>query len=128
MQSTIVNFVLVAIGGAIGSTARYAVAIFFSRYGFQFPMETFIVNILGCFLLGIVSQIAVKNELLSPEIRLFMAAGFCGGFTTFSTFMLEIANLLEYHKIIIAALYIGASSVGGLLSVLAGIWLVKLWV
>lgn len=128
MQSTVVNFALVALGGAFGSAARYGVAIVFSRYGFQFPMGTFVVNILGCLILGVISQFAVKNQFLSPEFRLLITAGFCGGFTTFSTYMLEISNLLEYHKLITAALYVGASTVGGLLAVLAGIWIAKYWI
>ncbi len=127
MNPSFFSFVLVALGGALGSAARYGLVVAAARYGFQFPIGTFTANILGCLVIGVISQLAVKNQLLSPEMRLFLAAGFCGGFTTFSTFMLEVSNLLEYHKIITASIYVGASAVGGLLAVYAGIWIVKLW-
>lgn len=127
MQPSLISFALVAVGGAIGSAARYGVALVGLRFGLQFPVGTLVANVLGCLIIGFISQLAVKNNVLSPEMRLFLAAGFCGGFTTFSTFMLEITNLLEFHKIVIAVLYVGASAVGGLLAVYAGIWLAKLW-
>lgn len=127
MQPSLLSFVLVAVGGAVGSAARYGVALVGLRFGLQFPIGTLTANVLGCLIIGFISQIAVKNDVLSPEMRLFLAAGFCGGFTTFSTFMLEITSLLEYHKIVTAALYVGVSAVGGLLAVYAGIWLAKLW-
>lgn len=126
MQPSFLSFLLVALGGALGSAARYGVALVGLRIGLQFPIGTLAANILGCLIIGIISQLAVKNQLLSPEIRFFLAAGFCGGFTTFSTFMLEVSNLLEYHKIIMAAIYVGVSAVGGLLAVYVGIWVVKL--
>jgi CrcB protein len=127
MQPSIVSFLLVALGGAIGSTARYAVGIIALRFGMEFPLGTFMVNILGCLIIGSMSQFAVKSQVISPEMRIFLTAGFCGGFTTFSTFMLEITTLLDYHRIVTAALYVGASAIGGLLAVIVGIWLAKLW-
>ncbi|MBI3259064.1 MAG: fluoride efflux transporter CrcB [Ignavibacteriae bacterium] len=127
MQPSFLSFVLVALGGAVGSAARYGVSLVALRFGLQFPIGTLTANVLGCLIIGFISQIAVKNDVLSPEMRLFLAAGFCGGFTTFSTLMLEITNLIEYHRIITAVLYVGASAIGGLLAVYSGIWIAKLW-
>ena len=85
------NFLLVALGGAAGSTLRYAVGLAFA--GSTFPYATLMVNVIGCFGIGLAVPSLDRAPLLSPEIRLLVVAGFLGGFTTFSAFGYESAAL-----------------------------------
>ena len=85
----------VGIGGFLGSIARYLIQTMVPHKAGIFPWGTFIVNIVGCLILGIIYGIAEKNELMTHEARLFFAIGFCGSFTTFSTFAVENLNLLQ---------------------------------
>lgn len=100
-----VKFFLLAFGGIAGTLSRYALAGFTYRLmGTTFPYGTLVVNVLGCFLIGFLSVLAEKKFLLGPNARLFLMAGFCGAFTTFSTFILETDNLLKDGEIIRAFL------------------------
>lgn len=90
------NITLVFLGGGLGSLLRYGIGLLIlSNFRMYFPLGTFIVNILGCFLLGLVLGLAEGKKLISPEIALLFGTGFCGGFTTFSTFSLEGYRLIE---------------------------------
>ncbi len=101
---------IVALGGALGSVGRYLMGPALQRaFGATFPVGTLFVNVLGSLVLGFVMRLAVEGVSLTPEARAFVAIGFCGGFTTFSTFTYEAMRLLEDGEGWRAALYISAS-------------------
>ena len=91
-----------------------------------FHAGTMTVNVAGCFLIGLFCALADKGNLLSPEWRILLTTGFCGGFTTFSTFAYENINLLKSGNLMYFMLYTGASIVLGLLATWLGIVLIKL--
>jgi CrcB protein len=117
---------IVALGGAIGSISRYGAQVVIYRiYPFVFPIGTFLVNLTGCLLIGILYGLSEKGNLLTPEWRLFLTTGFCGGFTTFSTFAYENANLLRSSEFLYAAFYITGSVALGISAVFLGIMLIR---
>ncbi|OSZ79474.1 hypothetical protein CAP35_14845 [Chitinophagaceae bacterium IBVUCB1] len=118
------SLLLVGLGGAAGSILRYVVSIFISKqYAKPFPLATFIVNIVGCFLIGLLFGYVQKNNNQQGDIWLLLATGFCGGFTTFSAFALENVNLMKGQLSITALLYVVASVVVGILLCRVGITL-----
>ncbi len=119
--------VLVGTGGFLGSVARYMVTLLFSPLAPGFPFATFAVNILGSFLIGFLSELAVSTTLVSPETRLFLVTGICGGFTTFSAYMFESSALMKDGQIFYAGTYLVGSIVGGLIALYSGTLLAKLW-
>lgn len=113
----------VGLGGCLGSIARYATSRSIDeRLNGLFPYGTFAVNIIGSFILGLVYTLALRKIGVTENWRLFLGAGFCGGFTTFSAFAWENLNLLQQKNFGMAALYIGASLFLGIMSVLLGVW------
>ena len=125
MQPSLQSFMLVACGGALGSIARYGVAVLALKLPVQLPIGTLTANLVGCFLIGLFSQLALNSSSLPPGARLFLIAGFCGGFTTFSTFALEIITLIDTAQPLQALIYAISSVVLGLLALLLGVWVVK---
>jgi CrcB protein len=123
----IYNFLLVGLGGSVGSIARYLCQKWFNEnYPHPFPWGTFTVNLAGCFLIGIIYAVSEKTTLLSPQTRLLLITGFCGGFTTFSTFAFENMNLLRSGDTMYFLIYTIASVVLGIAAVFAGIIMMKL--
>jgi len=121
------NFLLVGLGGGIGSIARYFTQKWFNEnYPQSFPWGTFTVNLLGCVLIGAIYGISEKTTLLSPQARLFLITGICGGFTTFSTFAFENMDLLRSGDSLYFIIYTIASVVLGIGGVFAGVALMKL--
>jgi len=121
------NLLLVGLGGGIGSIARYLWQKWFSEnYPHPFPWGTFLVNLCGCFLIGVFYAATEKTSVLSPQARLLLITGFCGGFTTFSTFAFENMNLLRSGDILYFSVYIAASVVLGIAGVFGGIAITKL--
>jgi fluoride exporter len=116
------NFLLVGLGGAIGSMLRYAISLLVTVK--QFPYSTFIVNIAGSFIIGAVLALSLKNELFSNNWKIFLATGICGGFTTFSAFAAENMALLQSGKYGIALMYILASLLLGIAAVVLGFKLI----
>lgn len=117
---------LVGAGGAAGSITRYLSQILITRYyPSSFPWATLAVNITGCFLIGIIYAFSDKGNLLSPEMRILLATGFCGGFTTFSTFAYENVSFLREGELLYTFLYIAASIVIGFLATYVGVLVVK---
>jgi CrcB protein len=119
-------FFLIGFGGFLGSVCRYYSQQFIARFSTSFPYGTLAVNIAGCFLVGLVFGFAAKGNVLSPEWRMFLATGFCGGFTTFSTFSYESTQLINNGEYFYLALYIGASVIVGILATLGGIAFTRL--
>ena len=115
-------------GSGLGGVLRYLVQKLFVDAGYvNFPTGTFVVNILGCFLIGLFNALAEKNNLISTELRLALTTGFCGGFTTFSTFANENMNLLRNGDYTYFSLYIIFSVMLGIGAVLLGLNTVKLF-
>lgn len=111
----------IALGGAIGAVARYIFSTWiYSKGDFVFPWGTFAVNILGCFVLGLVYVWGTEKLVISPNTRAFLSVGVIGAFTTFSTFSLETLNILKDGEIRIALLNTVGSIVLGLLAVWFG--------
>jgi fluoride exporter len=120
------TFLWVALGGAIGSVARYGMNVWSGRLlGSEFPWHTFIVNVLGCFAMGALVELMALKLNVSNETRAFLTTGILGGFTTFSAFSLDFAVLVERKSYGAAAAY-GAGSVAlSLIAVFAGLSLVR---
>ena len=116
------NFLLVGLGGAIGSMLRYAISLLVTVK--QFPYSTFIVNIAGSFIIGAVLALSLKNDMFSNNWKIFLATGICGGFTTFSAFAAENMELLQGGKYGIAFIYIMASLLLGIAAVVLGFKLI----
>jgi len=113
---------LIAIFGAIGTLARYGLqGVVQIRLGSTFPYGTLVVNLSGCFLLGLIGQFTMNHMVISPDWRVAIAVGFFGGYTTFSSFGWETAKLLQVGAWLRASAYVGASVVAGLLLSVAGI-------
>ena len=125
------DFLIVSIGSFFGGGARFLVSRFIQADTVvTFPFGTFLVNILGCLLIGFFSGFpatgTVAHEWMSPSAKLLLTMGFCGGFTTFSTFMNESLMLVKDGHVVSLALYLSGSLVLGFLAVLAGYALAKL--
>lgn len=116
---------LVFVGGGIGSVLRFILGRFLNNAENGIPYGTFAANILGSLLIGIILGLAVKQQTLSENQILFLATGFCGGFTTFSTFAYENHVFLKSGDFMSFAVYTIASFVVGFLAVFGGIYLVK---
>jgi fluoride exporter len=111
----------VALGGAIGSAARYLVGLSVqSRTGIDFPIGTLLVNLTGCVLLGFLLRYALATPAISPEVRALLTTGLCGGYTTFSTFGYETVALVEDGDWRRAALYIAISVAGSIAAIMLG--------
>ncbi len=120
------NILWVGLGGALGSVCRYLMQGYLSRiYPHPFPFGTLMVNILGCFLIGIFYGLAHKHGYLTPTFRLLLMTGFCGGFTTFSAFTMEGMQLLNEQRFLIFTLYFAVSVFFGLFATFTGAWLAQ---
>jgi CrcB protein len=118
----VLEVLFVALGGAIGSAARYLVGGWFAaRFGAAFPYGTFVVNVTGSFIVGLFLAYTQERVSLSPYWRLFFAVGFVGGYTTFSTYEYESVRLLQDGEMLLAAVYLIGSVVTGGVAAIAGI-------
>jgi CrcB protein len=116
----------VALGGAIGSAARYGVNVWSGRMlGTAFPWHTLTVNVIGCFLMGVIIELAALRLNLGNDVRAFLTTGILGGFTTFSAFSLDFALLVERKDYLAAGVYGAGSVVLSLAAVFAGLHLVR---
>ena len=92
-MTTLDKWLLVMLGGSLGAASRYAVSLLTARlFGPQFPYGTMVVNLAGCFLIGLLFALADRSRLLTPDVRLLLITGYLGALTTFSTFSLETVN------------------------------------
>lgn len=114
------SIIAVAAGSALGGVARFLVSRWCASAWMSLPLGTLAVNVAGCLLIGLISGAAARCPALGGAWRLFLTVGFCGGFTTFSTFMNENWHLLTAGSLAAAALYAGASLALGLLAVWGG--------
>jgi CrcB protein len=117
-----VRWLLVFIGGGLGAMLRVAAALWVDqRLGPPFPWGTLVVNLSGCFAVGLLATLADERSFFSPPARLFLVAGVLGGYTTFSTFGLETWRLLAEGHALGALANAAASLAGGLVAVVAGV-------
>ena len=120
------EFLLVGAGGALGAAARHYVGVVSLRtFGSGFPAGTFIVNIAGSLVMGLFIGLLALKLQGSESLRLFVATGFLGGFTTFSTFSLDFNTLWDRGDTLLAIGYVVASVVVALLALMFGMWLVR---
>lgn len=116
----------VALGGAIGSVARYLVGIASGKlFGMNFPWGTLIINITGSFLIGAFIGLFATRWDLPQTVRVFLTVGFCGGYTTFSTFSLDAFYLIERGELAASTVYMIASVVLSVAALVAAIHLVR---
>jgi len=115
----------VAIGGALGSLLRYFVASAVQPPPVQFPWGIFVVNVTGGFLMGVIVELSALKLQISPEVRAFLTVGILGGYTTFSTFSLDSALLIQRGAYVAAAGYIVGSTLLSIGALFAGLALVR---
>ena len=120
------NILLIGLGGGLGSIARYLCQKWFMDHHLHaFPWATFMVNIIGCFLIGLFWGIFLKPFAGNESWKLFLMTGICGGFTTFSAFTLEGIGLIKEQKLGLFFVYIGGSVVIGLLATYVGMKIIS---
>ena len=119
------SFILVFLGGGLGSGLRYLVAIAMNQYSKILPFGTFTVNMIGCLLIGLVLGYAQKENTLTSNQTLLLATGFCGGFTTFSAFASENLELIRNGELFNFSIYAIGSVFIGMLLILIGYLLVN---
>lgn len=116
----------IALGGAAGSVTRYLISLGMQRSSLDFPFGTLFINVAGSFLIGVFARVlSVPGS--SPELRAALTIGFCGGFTTFSTFSAELVAMAEQGRVARAALYVIVSVSLGALATFAGLALGTRW-
>ncbi len=122
VEQTLTNILLVGIGGFVGSVARYLVGGYVqqSARSIDFPYGTLAVNVIGCFIIGFLAQLAEARGVFTNQSRLLAFTGFLGGFTTFSSFGNETINLARENQIMNALANVGANVILGLLAVWLG--------
>jgi fluoride exporter len=117
-----VAVLLVALGGALGSVTRYLVGGWIaSRMGASFPYGTLVINLTASFIIGFFLAFAEDRAGLDPYWRLFIAVGFIGGYSTFSTYEYESIRLLQDGEMLLGALYLLGSMVGGAVAAITGV-------
>ncbi len=120
------TLLIVGLGGGIGSCFRYLTSVVTHKYILSaFPWATFLVNVIGCLLIGVLIGIFTKQQVENSELKLLFVTGFCGGFTTFSAFALENIKLFQSGNTFIALLYIALSVILGVLAVWTGMMITK---
>ncbi len=119
-------------GGALGAIARYSLTVLLPRQAHELPYSTFLANVIGCFLMGVVLQWFADSDwiggtaLAHEPYRLLLAVGFCGSFTTLSALVFEMSAMLQRNEIVAAFAYLLASVIGGMLCFYLGVMLVRL--
>ena len=119
------GFLLVFLGGGLGSGLRYLVTIAMNQYSKVLPFGTFTVNMLGCLLIGLILGYAQKDNTLTSNQTLLLVTGFCGGFTTFSAFANENFELIKNGEIFNFSVYSISSIVIGIVAVFVGLYFSK---
>lgn len=124
-MSMIKSILIVGAGSFLGGAARYAVSLMMKNQGKGFPWATLTANLIGCFLIGILWGSFSRSSNDGSDLALFMTVGFCGGFTTFSTFCKESLMMLQTGNLWSFAAYVALSIIAGTSLVALGAWLVR---
>lgn len=119
--------VMIAIAGAVGALSRYGISTAMSKAfaSNDFPFGTLTVNVIGCFIIGLVMHIGLNSDIISDNWRIIITAGFLGALTTFSSFSYETVTLFEKAQYLLAVSNIAVNMVLGLLATIAGIAIAK---
>lgn len=121
-----IGYVVVFVGAGVGGMLRHLMNIWVARLaGTHFPMHTLVINITGSMIMGMVAAWFALKGGATGHLRLFLATGVLGGYTTFSAFSLDAILLVERRDYLLAAYYIGGSVVLSLLGLMAGLWIVR---
>ncbi len=121
------QFLLVFLGGGVGSLLRFWISKYLNPHFSNFYLGTFLVNVVGCLLIGFILGLSIKSNSLSQNQTLLLATGFCGGFTTFSTFAMEGHFLLKDANLLHFSFYTILSIAVGIVAVALGLWTSKLF-
>lgn len=117
------GYLVVFVGAGIGGAVRHGMNIWVARLmGTHFPWHTLVINILGSLAMGLVAGFFMERTDATGHLRLFLATGVLGGFTTFSAFSLDAILLWERHEYLMASLYVGGSAAGALIGLILGLW------
>ena len=120
------GYLVVFVGAGVGGALRHGMNIWVARLlGTHFPWHTFVINILGSLVMGLVAGWFIERADATGHMRLFLTTGILGGFTTFSAFSLDAVLLWERHEHLLAALYVGGSVAGAIAGLVFGLWIVK---
>ncbi|MEW6738723.1 MAG: fluoride efflux transporter CrcB [Nitrospirota bacterium] len=120
MQSMI-NYLIIGIGGFIGAIARYAIGLWIGqKWGRSFPLGTFFINVSGSFFIGLLMSLFTEKLMVNPQWRLFLIVGFLGAYTTFSTFEYETGSLLKDGEWLLASMNVIFSVVAGFIALKIG--------
>ena len=120
------NLFLVMLGGAIGAGFRYHLSrVALEQMGAAFPWGTWIANLLGGLLMGLLAGIALRDGPVDDPLLLFLGVGMLGGFTTFSAFSLEAAQMIQRGELMLAAAYAVSSVAGSVMLLFIGFWLAR---
>jgi len=122
----LIKLLYLMIGGITGTFARYFLSGFIYKFtGTDFPYGTLVINLIGCFLIGIFATLSDEKLILGPDMRVMLMAGFCGAFTTFSTFILETGNLVKDAEWLRAFGNVFLSVIIGFILFRLGVWIGK---
>jgi CrcB protein len=119
---TIPALAWVGLGGAAGAMLRYAASLAFAGTAMALPWGTLFANLTGCFGIGVLAELVARGMSVTPEARLFLATGLCGGFTTMSSFIYELAGLWREGATLLASAYLLATLVGSAVCFGLGAW------
>lgn len=120
-----IKIIFVGLGGFAGAVLRYLIGLIPVKMNSAFPIKTLVINVIGAFVIGLITAFAAKNKALNQNIILMLQVGLCGGFTTFSTFAYESADLIKSGETITALIYMILSAVLSILAVFIAQALVK---
>lgn len=116
-----INYLIIGIGGFAGAITRYALAVWIGqKWGRSFPLGTFVINVSGSFLIGLLMTLLTEKFMANPQWRLLLVVGFLGAYTTFSTFEYETGSLIKDSEIVLAALNVVLSVVLGFVALKMG--------
>ena len=116
---------VIAVGGGFGALARYGLALALPTHPGQFPWGTFVANVTGCFLIGVLMVLITEVWSAHRLVRPFLGVGFLGGYTTFSTYAVETRGLLAPGDVPVAFAYLGGTLVAALVAVILAVWLTR---
>lgn len=126
MAKMLMPLLYVGLGGLVGAILRYLTTLATQGISLTFPYGTLISNLLGCFVIGMVATLAVGSTLLSSEVRLFLATGVCGGYTTLSSLIFELSRFVDDGEFMNASIYFAATFAGAVVAFYLGSVLITL--
>jgi CrcB protein len=126
--SRLLPFVFVGLGGAAGSLLRYGFTLMLQRWAVTMPYGTFVSNLVGCFIIGLVTETATRGGLISPSARLLLATGFCGGLTTMSSFIYESGKFAQESEWWLGFLYFGGTLLGCMAAYVIAIAMIRAFI